>query len=61
VQVEILGYKRAEKKEKKYGDEVVGWMDGLFTDGLCTAAVIGKLLRQPMLKVSEGAISLQLQ
>ena len=36
-------------------------MDGLFTDGLCTAAAIGKLLGQLMLKVSEGDISLQLQ
>jgi hypothetical protein len=27
-----------------YGDEVGSWLDGLFTDGLCTAAAIGKLL-----------------
>jgi hypothetical protein len=36
-------------------------LDGLFTDGLCTAAAIGKLLRKLMLKVSEGDFSLQLQ
>ena len=33
-------------------------MDGLFTDGLCTAAAIGELLRLLLLKVSEGDISL---
>ena len=36
-------------------------LGGLLTKGLCTAAAIGKLLRQLMLKVSEGDISLQLQ
>ena len=36
-------------------------MDELFTDGLCTAAAIGKLLRKLMLNVNEGDISLQLQ
>ena len=36
-------------------------MDGLFTDGLCTAVAIGKLLRKLMLKVREEDISLQLQ
>ena len=33
----------------------------LFTDWLCTGTVIGKLLRQLMLKVSEGDIRLHLQ
>jgi hypothetical protein len=33
----------------------------LFTDWLCTSTVIGKLLRQLMLKVREGDIRLQLQ
>ena len=33
----------------------------IFTDGLCKAAVVDKLLWQPMLEVSEGDISLQLQ
>ena len=36
----------------------MGW---LFTDWLCTDAVIGKLLRQLMLKFREGNIRLQLQ
>ena len=36
-------------------------MDGLFSDGLCTAAVIGSLLRYLMFKVNEENISLQLQ
>ena len=36
-------------------------LDGLFTDGLCTAAAITKLLRQLMLKVGEGDFSLQFQ
>jgi hypothetical protein len=43
VQVETLVCKRAENKNK-YGDEEGSWLDGLFTDGLCTAATIGKLL-----------------
>jgi hypothetical protein len=43
VQVEILVCKRAEK-QKQIWDEVGSWLDGLFTDGLCTAAAIGKLL-----------------
>ena len=42
-------------------DEVGSWLDGLFTDGLCTAAAIGKLLWQLTLEVSEGDISLQLE
>ena len=46
---------------KRAGDEVGSWLDGLFTDGLCTAEAIGKLLWQLSLKVSEGDISLQLQ
>jgi hypothetical protein len=29
-------------------------MDGLFTDGLCTGAMICELLRQLVLEVSEG-------
>ena len=33
----------------------------LFTDWLCTGTVIGKLLRQLMLKDREGDIRLQLQ
>ena len=41
MQVEILVCKRAEKQIR---DEVGSWLDGLFTDGLCTAAAIGKLL-----------------
>ena len=32
-----------------------------FTDWLCTGTVIGKLLRQLMLKIREGDIRLQLQ
>ena len=36
-------------------------LGGLFKDGLCTGAMIGKLLWQLMLKVSEGDLSLQLQ
>jgi hypothetical protein len=36
-------------------------LDGLFTDGLCAAEAIGKLLGKLMFKVSEGDISLQLQ
>ena len=36
-------------------------MGVLFTDWLCTGTVIGKLLRQLMLKVREGDIRLQLQ
>jgi hypothetical protein len=36
-------------------------LEGLYTDGLCTAAAISMLLRQLMLKVSEGDIGLQLQ
>jgi hypothetical protein len=28
---------------KKYGDEEGSLLDGLFADGLCTAAAIGKL------------------
>ena len=51
---------RKVNKIKQYGDDVVR-LGGLFTDRLCTAAAIGKLLRQLMLKVSEGDISLQLQ
>ena len=43
MQVEILVCKRAENKNK-YVDEVGSWLDGLFIDGLCTAAAIGKLL-----------------
>ena len=35
------------------------YLGGLFTDGLCTGAVIGKLLWQLMLKVSEGDLSLR--
>uniref|UniRef100_A0A8C7V3Q4 Extended synaptotagmin-like protein 1b n=1 Tax=Oncorhynchus mykiss TaxID=8022 RepID=A0A8C7V3Q4_ONCMY len=46
VQVEILGCKG---------------LGGLFTDGLCTGAMICKLLCQLMLRVSEGDMSLQLQ
>ena len=42
VQVEILVCKRAEK-QKQIWDEVGSWLDGLFTDGLCTAAA-GKML-----------------
>ena len=33
-----------KSKQKQYGDEV-GRFDGQFTDGLCTAAAIGKLLK----------------
>ena len=33
----------------------------LFTNGLCTGAVIGKMLRKLMLKITEGDIRLQLQ
>ena len=36
-------------------------LDGLFTDGLRTGAVICELLRQLVLKASEGDMSLQLQ
>ena len=35
-------------------------MDGLFTDGLCTGAVICELLRQLVFKAGEGDMSLQL-
>jgi hypothetical protein len=35
---------KEQKNKNKYGDEVGSWLDGLFTDGLCTAAAIGKLL-----------------
>ena len=52
--------KSRKGKLKQYRDEVVR-LGGLFTDGLCTAAAIGQLLRQLMFKVSEGNISLQLQ
>lgn len=38
-----------------------GWLDGLFTDELCTGAVICELLWQLVLKASEGDMSLQLQ
>ena len=51
---------RKVNKYKKYGDEV-GKLGGLFTNGLCTAAAIGQLLRQQMFKVGEGDKSLQLQ
>ena len=30
--------KRAEENKNKYGDEVGSLLDGLFTNGLCTAA-----------------------
>ena len=50
-----------QKSIKKYRDQVGSWLVGLITDGLCTAAAIGKLFCQLMLKFSEGDISLQLQ
>ena len=31
---------KEQKNKNKYGDEVGSWLDGLFTDGLCTAANI---------------------
>ena len=34
----------AKEQKTKYGDEVGSWLDGQFTDRLCTAAAIGKLL-----------------
>ena len=38
------GVQKNQKTKNKYGDEVGSWLDGVFTDGLCTGAVICKLL-----------------
>ena len=51
---------RKVNKYKQYGDEV-GKLGGLFTDGLCTAAAIGQLLRQQMFEVGDGDKILKLQ
>ena len=59
VQAEIQGCKGA-RKINKYSMGM-RQLDGLFTDGLCTGAVICELLRQLVLKASEGGKSLQLQ
>ena len=46
VQVELLEYwcAKEQKNKNKYGVEVGSWLAGLFTDGLSTAAAIGKML-----------------
>jgi hypothetical protein len=50
------------KKSKRVSNTMGMRKSGvLFTDWLCTGTVIGKLLRQLMLKVREGDIRLQLQ
>ena len=48
MQMRMCKYKywcaKEQENKDKYEDEVGSWLDGLFTDGLCTAAAIGKLL-----------------